>query len=75
MSRTSSAESVHSLKEAFDFISGCCLGAQDGFDPVRIIAYGGDDGGGGEGSGLVIFENADGQFGILEDWEDYSGHG
>ena len=77
MSRTNGIADVDQLRSAFDSLAGCCLGAaRPEFNPVRVVASGGDEGGyGPEGSGLVMFENADGQYGILEDWEDSSGHG
>ena len=78
MSQVKGSETVEQLKEAFDSLTGCCLDKQDGFDPVRVVAQGGDDSEynyGPEGAGLAIFENADGRFGILEDWEDSTGHG
>ncbi len=79
MSSTMGAKTVEQLKHVFDYLSGCCLKTkEDGFDPTRIVAHGGDDDDGlygPEGGGLVIFENADGRFGVLEDGEDSSGHG
>jgi hypothetical protein len=77
MSRMTYTSTVEELREAFESLSRCCLSSEvDGFDPVRVVAHGGDEGGyGPEGSGLAIFENSDGRYGVLEDSEDSTGHG
>jgi hypothetical protein len=77
MSYMKNANTVEELRKAFGSLSRCCLFSEvDGFDPVRVVAHGGDEGGyGPEGSGLAIFENSDGRYGVLEDSEDSTGHG
>lgn len=66
--------SVPDLIEEFGFLSGCCLkGERVGFAPVRVVAnYSAPI---QERCGIVIFENQDGRYGVIEDSEDYTGHG
>lgn len=66
---------VDDLRTDFDSLAGCCLsGERECFDPVRVMAHW-SSGPDTDRSGAVIFENADGRFGVIEDGEDYTGHG
>ena len=67
---------IDDLKSDFDFLSNCCLSVeQEKFNPVSIIAHYSSSDINSERTGIVIFRNFDGKIGILEDNEDYTGHG
>lgn len=76
-----STNSLGDLRSEFDSLSQCCLsGERERFDPVRVVAHWSNRAepnkyGYFDGYGVVIFENGDGSFGVLEDAEDTTGHG
>ncbi len=64
------------LKNRFEQLQGCCLRYENtDFNPIRIIAHGESTIDYYGHKAIFIFENNDGRFGILEEDEDYSGHG
>lgn len=64
------------LKGRFDYLNRCCLKYENSdFNPIRIIAHGESTIDYDGYKAIFIFENNDGRFGIIEEDEDYSGHG
>lgn len=75
MSYLNDADTVEGLRKVHASLSRCCLPDKDDIDPVRIVAHGIQREDNCESDGWCLFENSDGRFGVIEDGEDYTGHG